>query len=309
MSLPSNSSDQDRRREREQAQQIQDAKTIAAGQREDRVQQGVQDYVTGASQGTTSIAGTIDERESQLAAMNTAATGYGQNLGTTGQDIQRIKELQTNRTNQSGQDTVSAAIMGQKAGAQANAQRNLASSGVKGGAAAGVIDAVGRQRDSDIAASLYGQQRQSIADERSLASNTLSGTVGMMQAGKGEGTAAGMPGAPKASGMFDSVICTELHRQGIMSTELYLIDSSYGVALRLRNPEVFEGYLVLGRPIAKLMRKSKLFTAIMAPPTMAWAKNMAGDHNLVGGLISFIGMPLCTFIGKIKLSILGAKYV
>jgi hypothetical protein len=283
--------------------------SYGAPQREQAEQVRRHSYGDSNQAGGVTLSGSAKEQEGQMAGLETAKAGYGQNLMDTGQDIQRIKNLQRGRTDQSGGDPVSAAIMGQKQGAMANAQRNLASSGVKGGVAANAIANVGLQQDQQIAASLYGQQRQSISDERSLASNTLAGTVGLMQGGGGVGNSGNMPNAPKAQGMFDSVICTELHRQGIMSTELYLIDSSYGVALRLRNPEVFEGYLVLGRPIAKLMRKSKLFTAIMAPPTMAWAKNMAGDHNLVGGLISFIGMPLCTFIGKIKLSILGAKYV
>lgn len=274
------------------------------------IQNRLNNYGSGASQGTVSVAGTRAEQNSQLSAMENAATGYGQGLGQTGQDIQRVKELQKQRTGQSGGDPVSAAIMGQKAGAQANAQRSLASSGVKGGAAAGAVDAIGRQRDSDIAASLYGQQRQSIADERSLASNMLSGTVGMMQAGKGEGTAAGMPGTPKASGLMDSVLCTELYSQGIMPLETYMRDAAYGVRLKLHKPHVVAGYHFWAKPIVKLMQKSPLVTKLFQYPVMKWARHIAGEEfSVFGVLCQYIGEPICGLIGKCVISYSGAKYV
>jgi hypothetical protein len=248
--------------------------------------------------------GSRAEQDGMVSGMNTAAIGYGQGLSQTGDDIQRIKELQRGRTDQSGGDPVSAAIMGQKASATAGAQRNLASSGVKGGVAAGAIANVGRAQDADIAASLYGQQRQSIADERSLASNTLAGTTGLMYGEKAANVKA--PSAPDAGG---SVICTELHRQGIMSPELYLIDTNYGISLYLRKPEIVIGYRLMARPVAKLMAKSRLFTVLISSPAMAWARNMAGEKNLLGGFISLVGEPICGIIGKIKSSLSGAKYV
>lgn len=281
-----------------------------AAARRAATQKGVDDYASGASQGTITLSGTQEEQDSQLGAMNTAATGYGQNIGQTGQDIQRVKELQSQRTDQSGKDPVSAAIMGQKAGAQANAQRSLASSGVKGGAAAGAVDAIGRSRDADIAASLYGQQRQSISDERSLASNMLSGSVGMMQAGKGEGTAAGMPSAPKASGLMDSVICTELYSQGIMPLETYMRDAAYGVRLKLHKPHVVEGYHFWAKPLVKIMQKSPLVTKLLQYPTMKWARHIAGEEfSVFGVLCQYLGEPICGVIGKLISNPTGAKYV
>jgi hypothetical protein len=271
---------------------------------ETSIQSRINNYSSGASQGTVSVAGTRQEQESQLAGMENASTGYGQGLATTGQDIQRIKELQRGRTDQSGGDPVSAAIMGQRQGAMANAQRNLASSGVKGGIAANAVANVGLQQDQQIAASLYGQQRQSIADERSLASNTLAGTVAMMQGGKAEGTTASMPSAPSGGGM--TVICTELYRQGIMPLDIYLKDGIYGASL---HPETLIGYRFLANPVVGWMQKSKIVTKLVSIPAMAWANNMAGNGNVFGAIISLIGEPTCYVIGKIKLSILGAKYV
>lgn len=243
------------------------------------------------------LSGTSAEREGQIAGLNIGNIGYGQGLSQTGEDIQRVKDLQRQRTEQSGGDPVSAAIMNQKAGAVAGAQRGLASSGVKGGAAMGAVDAVARQRDSDIAASLYGQQRQSIADERSMAGNMLAGQTSLMQGERAVGTTASMPQAAQSSGM--SVICTELYKQGYMDLELYMIDTHYGVSMGIRKPHVIVGYHFWGRPVAKLMAKSPIFAKLISIPAMAWARNMAGDKNLLGAFISFVGEPICGIIGKL----------
>jgi hypothetical protein len=237
-----------------------------------------------------------------------AKDAYGQDLKSTGQDISRIRDLQKQRTMQSGGDPVSAAIMGQKQGAMANAQRGLAASGVKGGAAAGAIANVERQQNQDIAASLYGQQRQSIADERILAGNTIAGTVALGQGEKGMANASRMPASVETGGMgvAGTVICTELHRQGIMSDELYAKEVEFGKTV---DPIVMLGYTFLATPIVKIMQKSKLCTTLCSYPAMAWARDMAGDENILGSLLFMFGVPLCYFVGKLKLSFSGAKYV
>lgn len=174
---------------------IDTAKSIAGGKTSEQEQKEAE------KKKQASIAAALSSGEQKGLALG--ELGYGQGLAQTGQDIQRLKGLQTNRTAQSGADPVSAAIMGQKASAMANAQRNLAQSGVKGGTAAGAMDAISRQRDADIAASLYGQQRQSIQDERSMASNMLSGTTGLMFGSQANALSGQMPQLPRASGLLD----------------------------------------------------------------------------------------------------------
>lgn len=261
--------------------------------------------VTGATPGNPGqiLSGKKGEQQGQLAGLNLAALGYGQSLGETGQDIQRVKELQNARTAQSGSDPVSAAIMSMKAGQAANANRNLRASGVKGGTAAGSVANIENAANENIAASLYGQQRQSIADERSLAGNTLSGTTSLMQGEKAAGTKS--PDAPQAASWTDSVICTELNRQGIMPNDLYLKDSKYGREL---DPSIVEGYKFLVAPIVFLMKKSKIFTKLISIPAMKWAKHIAGEENsFIGYVAVYIGQPVCGLIGKVKK--LGVKYV
>jgi hypothetical protein len=255
--------------------------------------------------GGGSVSGTQKEKEAELTGFEQAYMGYGQGLGQTGQDIQRLKRLQQARTEQSGADPVSAAIMGQKQGALANAQRGMSASGVKGGTAQGVMSNVEKEQNQNIAASLYGQQRQSIADERSLAGNTLAGTVAMSQGQKGTGTAGDMPKAPETGGM-GTVICTELHRQGIMPLAMYIKDMQYGESL---DHATLIGYRLLAIPVVKLMHKYAIVTKLVSIPAMAWARNMAGQYNFFGSMISFFGEPICHIVGKVKLSFSGAKYV
>lgn len=151
------------------------------------------------------FSGTKEEQEGQLSAMELARLGYGQNLDQTGGDISRIREQFRNRTAQGGADVTSAALMAQKSSNLANMGSNLISSGIKGAGAQAMMGAQQRNQDAQIAQSLYGQQRQSLIDEKNLASNTLSGTIALMQGGKAEGTGASMPAPPKPQGFFESL--------------------------------------------------------------------------------------------------------
>lgn len=259
--------------------------------------------LSSAPQTSLTIHGNPQEQAQAVTGLETGKLGYGQSLPEIGQDIQRVKELQRQRTAQSGSDPVSEAIRAQKQGAIAVAQRQMAGQGVKGGVAAGAIDQISRNRDADIAASLYGQQRQSIADERSLASNMLSGTTSMMYGEKAAATANSLPNPPETSGMFGTVICTELYRQGYMDVTLYTKDAAYG---RNLPANVMRGYQFLAAPIVKLMQVSKLATKLISYPALAWARHIAGDEfNIVGYIAQTYGEPICGFIGKF---ISGEKY-
>lgn len=264
-----------------------------------------QNYTQGAPMLYSS--GTQEEREKEMSGLETARVGYGQNLFEIGADVNRVRNLQRERTE--GSDPISEAIRNQKAGATASASRNLASSGVKGGAAAGAVDSIARTRDADIAASLYGQQANNIAAERSLASNMLAGTTALAKGEKAEGTAINLPNAPTQSGFLGTVICTELYRQGLMSVELYEKDSAYGMDLLCSDYTVVKGYQLWARPLANAMSKSPLLTSIIAPLALKWAKHIAGEEkSLFGSLCVSIGEPLCGIIGKLS-NKLGVSYV
>jgi hypothetical protein len=270
--------------------------------RQAAVNQGVQDYGLGFN-----FAGSLNEQEKALEGMRLGEVGYGQKLPEIGSDIQRVRDLQRQRTE--GSDPVSEAIRNQKAGNMATIQRNMAASGVKGGAVAGALDEVARRQDADIASSMYGQQAQNIGAERSLASNMLAGTTSLIQGSRAEGAAANMPKAPETSGVLGTVICTELWHQGYYSTELYMHDIAYGVWVRKYKPNVYVGYRLWADPVVSLMKKSKLFSRMIATIAVPWARNMAGETNKLGAVVSLIGEPICGVLGLIvtKLGVLYAR--
>ena len=97
-----------------------------------------------------------------------------------------------------------------------------------------------------------------------------------------------------------TVICTELHRQGIMSDEMLEKDKEFG---RKQDLETIAGYHTWGIPLASLMRKSKIVTWIISPIAMAWAEDMAGGKNRLGSFLNKIGIPICRFIGRRALEV------
>jgi hypothetical protein len=249
------------------------------------------------------LSGTEKEQKGQLAGLNVANIGYGQGLKQTGDDIQRVKKLQRDRTNQSGGDAVSAAVQGQGASSLANTQRSLQSQNIKGGASLEAQEAMRRKSDQSTAATLYGQQQSSISDERSLASNMLGGTIGQMNVGAAGGVQ--QPGGPpKASGMFDSVICTELNRQGLMSDDMWKADMAYGKYVFSVAPEMIIGYHAWGRPTVKLMKKSPLFSTLISYPVLSWSRYIStGKFSLTGLFVTSFVMPICGIIGNLKLKL------
>lgn len=130
------------------------------------------------------LSGSAKEQEGQLAGLNLAAVATGKGVGELGREVGNVGDVLKARMDQSGADPVSAAIQGDRATAQAQAQRTLISSGAKGAAAAGALDAIDRQNKAKIAASLYGQAGTSTSQYRSYLGNLLSLSLGTMQGEK-----------------------------------------------------------------------------------------------------------------------------
>lgn len=274
------------------------------GERQDQRDARMAEYYNNPNSGFQ-FSGTAKEKTAALDGLEFAKVGYGQTIGDVGKDIQRVRDLQRQRTE--GSDPVSEAIRNQKAGNMATVQRNMAASGVKGGAVAGALDEVARKQDADIAASMYGQQAQNIAAERSLASNMLAGTTALVQGSRAEGAAENMPRAPETSGVMGTVICTELYMQGYYSAELYMHDIAYGIWVRKYKPHVYVGYRFWADPVVSLMQKSKLFSRMIATIAVPWARDMAGETNKLGAVITLIGEPICGVLGLI-ITKLGVSY-
>jgi hypothetical protein len=282
-----------------QQQEIRDQKRL-----DDRMN----NYFNPSGSQTMTLTGNRQEQEAAASGLEFARLGYGENIADIGKNISEIRQKYKERI--AGADPVSAAIRNQKADAVAAAQSQMQSQGVTGGAAVLAAQGIGKAQDARIAESLYGQQRTNLGDLRSLESNALAGTTALMQGSKAEGTASSQPLPPQSKGLMDSVICTELHRQGLLETEVYLKDAEFGVFLKQNHPNVVVGYHFLAKPVVKLMKKSPLFTKIISYPTLKWAYYIAGkSDSVIGTFIFKVGIPVCSVIGTIKTKIVGEKYV
>lgn len=123
----------------------------------------------------------------------------------------------------------------------------------------------------------------------------------------GNSSGFGMQGGGSSGSGGGGVICTELHKQGIMSDELYDLDDTFFLWFADRYPDAVVGYQMWAKPYTKLMRKSKLLTAFTALWAMPWAKEMAHTvdskrrGSILGKVIMAVGVPICDMLGKLKL--------
>lgn len=100
-----------------------------------------------------------------------------------------------------------------------------------------------------------------------------------------------------AADELGTIICTELHRQGLISKKLLNLDHEYRV--KFVDKEVYDGYLILAKPVVRWMQLSKIVTKVITPFAKAWAYEMASkidtkrNGNILGKIINFIGQPIC----------------
>jgi hypothetical protein len=100
-----------------------------------------------------------------------------------------------------------------------------------------------------------------------------------------------------------TVICTELHRQGFMTDELYATESRFGQSLP---HEAMDGYRRWANSIVKAMRKHKWATVLTYALTYHVIREMAHrvdpekypDSPIIGRLYLRFGVPMCMWLGR-----------
>lgn len=299
-----NKTEYDKRKEQEAAEK----EKVRAAQANKEIQQGLERYGSGQFR-DLSISGTEEQRRKVLEALNFSNVLYGQNAFKMGEDVQGLKSEYEQLSK--GMDPISAAIMQQSQGTVAKARREAASAGMRGPASMGAVANAERQGLRDVASSLYGQSTAAMDKRRQMLSGMISGTAGQKYGAEAVGAAENAPVYQPTSslfgGMFGSVLCTELHAQGILDSDIYAKDAEYGVKLYQTNPEILVGYHFWAVPLVRVMRKSKLVTNILKHPVLAWANHISGTkENFFGRICVNVGQPICGFIGKL---ILGNKDV
>jgi hypothetical protein len=140
-----------------------------------------------------------------------------------------------------------------------------------------------------------------VGSSSGAAAGASSGEAGIGEAGVGSGG----PGDGGGGGGGDggsTVICTELRRQGRMDDATWRADEAFG---RSVSRVTLAGYYVWGRPLARLMARSLLTTTLVAPLALCWAREMAyrmgarPHGSVIGRVIMAVGIPLCTFLGRL----------
>jgi hypothetical protein len=105
----------------------------------------------------------------------------------------------------------------------------------------------------------------------------------------------------------DSVICTEAHKQGLMPTALYKLETT--TYLPTLSPDTVRGYQFLAAPAVRWMKRSKKAARFFAAGARAYAGHTTGyKHSILGAIIQSIGEPISTLVGHI-LSLSDSKTV
>jgi len=175
-----------------------------------------------------------DERiaQGQRAGLERAQTLYGIDPSEIGGEVAMTRGMRKERLE--GKDPAASSLRDSR-------NRRLRMAKARG-ASQGELAQIERSAETDI-----GRQEESFSGrrlseyEKSIQS-ALRGVTGL-EMGYGQLEKAGEKvSAPSSGGFLDTVICTELHRQGYMSDEILVKDREYGAELRRTNPDIYFGY-------------------------------------------------------------------
>lgn len=226
----------------------------------------------------------------QLTGLERGKLVYGQTLGQTGADVQDIIKRRKDRLNL--EDPASSRMRDSR-----NRQIRMAQAS---GATPSQLAQIRRSAESDIGDYEFNAGGQALSDYQSLVGNILQGQTGLELGYGGLEKAGEQVQVPRSRGLLGSVICTHLYNSGYMDENTFKKDQEYGAHMILNNPSVYMGYRVLADPIVTLMERSRFFTWVVSIPARHWARDMAGEEDIIGRLISKIGEPVCWAIGRLR---------
>lgn len=259
--------------------------------------QGMMNNYLTNPQGGFNLYGTGEQKIQQAANLSQVGAMTGQNIFDAGEQQQDYYQSMQKRRN--GEDAVAENMRAGRNRNLANVGRNFAGRGVAGGVAAAGMNTATNTADSEINAQTQKNARQNDMDLWNYVKRNQKVTGEALAMGSDQGLAAGMD-TSQAEGVFGTVICTELYRQGIMDHETYLKDITFGMQLEKTDPHAIKGYRMLAAPFVKLMKKSKFATRCISIPALAWAEQMAGRENFAGKAIMLTGIPLCRFAYRLS---------
>lgn len=239
--------------------------------------------------------GSAEEQANQAANLSQVGTMTGQNLFQTG--AQQQDYLSSLEARRAGGDAVGRQMMEGRNRNMANMGRQFAGKGIAGGVAGAAMNSAQNTADKAINAQAQGFARTNDKDLFDYVKRQQKVEGEALSVGKEQGLAQNMNiSAPEGL----TVICTELHRQGLMDEALYSKDHEFGEKMWSEQPMTMLGYTLLANPVVKRMQKSPKVTKFVAFFALSWARHIAGDKNLLGAFILTAGVPLCRIYGQTR---------
>ena len=99
--------------------------------------------------------------------------------------------------------------------------------------------------------------------------------------------------ASKAQSSSISVVCTELHNQGVINTEVWKDSEAWGRYMGKLDREFMQAYWAIGLPTVALMQKSKIASAILGPIFKQGFEYIGGKRTLASKAGFMLGLGLC----------------
>lgn len=103
-----------------------------------------------------------------------------------------------------------------------------------------------------------------------------------------------------------TVICTELHRQGLMSSISYEADAKFGRRLEHERPKAMEMYRLLATPVVALMQRSAVVTDMvdrLSKPSrqhMEYIEGLAEEDNETGRILLIMSMRIFELLWYVR---------
>ena len=207
---------------------------------------------------------------------------YGQSTSQVGSNVQDVIQQRQQQLNQT--DPTSMLI------------KNSANNQVAAARASGM----GLSKEQELQTRRQGdlQAQTQLYKSRNSALGSYQSLVGNM-AGNFQNAYLGGQSMALAANSNSKIICSELHRQGVLSDEVFKADQAFGRYAMRRYPNCLWGYYFVATPIVALMKRSKLITKVVSIPALHWAQWMFDGNDDIGFAINVLGSMFCWPFGKV----------
>jgi hypothetical protein len=159
------------------------------------------------------------------------------------------------------------------------------------------------KRDYDVAAYQAGRDAKADAAAKAKGKSDTFGLIGGT-IGSFLGPVGGAVGGTIGKVAGGTVICSELNRQGLLSSRVVALDALY--RLQYIDDDTYRGYMFVAPWVVKQMQEKAWVTKLVRPFGVAWALEMASrlkpsefSGNKLGKLMLKVLVPLSRLLGRL----------